>query len=569
MRRLPALRTFALLTLFSQGSLLAQSVNVLTWHSNNWRSGANTAETILTTSNVVESKFGKLCSVPTDGNVYAQPLIVINVPFTVNGVTTTHNVGYAVTENDSVYAFDANTCALLKSVSMVPVITGCTAGVSCEQPVDCHYIGGGGCQTIAPTVGVLGTPAIDLISDTLYLVAETQVGSGTNISAWIHRIHALDIRTLAEKTGSPAIISGSAGSNAFISQHQIQRAALLALDGVGPNGDNMVYVSFSLMDGTPEKLGFKPPGWMFGFDGTNLASQPTGLPYVFTTTPTGVAPDGPGGGIWQASAGPSAGFGSASDSTTYIFVGTGDGTWDAGSGGNNYADSFLKLTPSLQVADFFTRYNEPMYDDADEDYGSGGMMLVPDNTIAAHPYISVNIGKDGNVYVVDRGSPGGYNCDSDTNLQTIAGKYPYLSTPAFWDGHLYDANLGNSLKSWHVAASCNPGPVCTTGMAATTQKFIYGATPSISSNGNTTGTGIVWAVNSPNQVSGGTAAVLYAFDALTLKGLYASNQCGGQDRAGPAVKFVVPTVANGKVYIGTQTQVDVYGELATTRTCSK
>jgi len=554
--------------------LAAQSSNMLTWHNDNWRSGANTAEKILTTTNVTSALFGKICSAQTDGAVNAQPLIVTGVPFTVKGVATTHDVAYVATEKDSIYAFDANSCALLKSVSMVPVINGCTAGVTFEQPVDCHYIGGGGCLTVAPTVGILSTPVIDATSDdngttgTLYLVAETQVGAGKNISAWKHRIHALDITTLAEKTGSPAVIQGSAGLVTFISQRQIQRPGLLLLKNAGPNGDSMVYAAFSLMDGTPAKLGLKPPGWIFGYDTTNLNAQPSGLPYVFSSTPNGTGPDGPGGGIWQAGAGLAAGLGSATDPTTYIYVGTGDGTWDAGSGGNDYADSFIKLTPALQVAGFFTRADEPSYDDADIDFGSGGMMLVPDKTIPSHPYISINAGKDGNVYVIDRGSPGGYSSTSNTNVETVAGGYPFISTPAFWNGHLYDAVLGNALKSWHVSASCDPGPVCGTGVRSTKEKFAYGTTPSVSANGTAAATGIVWAIDSPNQVKGGAPAILYAFDALKLTELYDTTQCGTQDNPGLAVKFTVPTVVNGKVYIGTQGEMDVYGELPASRTCT-
>ncbi len=573
MRRHYAAPAISLLLVLSLTGLAAQSSNMLTWHNDNWRSGANTAEKILTTTNVTSSLFGKICSAPTDGAVNAQPLIVTGVPFTVSGVSTTHDVAYVATENDTLYAFDANNCALLNSVSMVPMVSGCSAGVTCEQPVDCHYIGGGGCKTVAPTVGILSTPVIDAVAGaggttgTLYLVAETQVGAGKKISTWKHRIHALDITTLAEKTGSPAVIQGSAGTVTFISQRQIQRPGLLLLKNAGPNGDSMVYAAFSLMDGTPAKLGLKPPGWIVGYDATNLSAQPAGLPYVFSSTPNGTGPGGPGGGIWQAGAGLAAGLGSATDPTTYIYVGTGDGTWDAGSGGSDYADSFIKLTPALQVAGFFTRYNEPMYAAADIDFGSGGVMLVPDKTIPSRPYISINAGKDGNVYVIDRGAPGGYNGISNTSVETVAGAYPFISTPAFCNGYLYDAVLGGALKSWRVSASCNPGPVCASGVRSTREKFAFGTTPSVSSNGTAAGTGIVWAVASPNQATGGSAAVLYAFDALNLTELYDTTQCATQDMPGLGVKFTVPAVVNGKVYIGTQGEMDVYGELPASRSC--
>jgi hypothetical protein len=573
MRTSCAIAIVCLVSVFHSAPLPAQ-VNVLTWHNDKGRSGANTEETTLTTTNVTKTSFGKICSAPVDGAMNAQPLIVTGVPFTVKGNTTTHDVAYVATENDTLYAFDANTCVLLKAASMVPLVKGCTPGVTCEQPVDCKSIGGGGCLTIAPTIGILSTPVIDAASGvnngttgTIYLVAETQIGAGGTPSAWKHRIHALDITTLAERRGSPAVIQGSFGTMTFHSGWQIQRPGLLLLRGAGPDGDNMVYTAFSLMDGAPGKLGLKPPGWVFGYDTTTLDSQPAGLPYIFNTTPNGVGPNGPGGGIWQAGAGLAGGFASATDPSQYIYVGTGDGTWDAGSGGSDYADSFLKLAPNLSVAGFFTRYNETAYATADKDWGSGGMMLVPDNTFSDQPYLSVNAGKDGNIYVIDRGSPGGYNGVSNTNVETVAGKLAYFGTPAFWNRHLYNSVVGGGvLKSWTMSASCNPGPVCTTGIRFSKVTFPFGTTPAVSSNGTTAGTGIVWAIASPDQVNGGVAAILYAVDAIKLVKLYDTGQCGTQDVPGLAVKFTVPSIANGKVYIGTQSELDVYG-LLPTRSC--
>ena len=329
----------------------------------------------------------------------------------------------------------------------------------------------------------------------------------------------------------------------------------------------MVYAGFSLMDGEPKVLGEKPPGWVFGYDTTNLTSQPIGLPYVFNTTPNGVGPDGPGGGVWQAGAGLSAGLASATDPNTYIYFGTGDGTWDANTLGNDYADSFLKLGANLQVAGYFTRYNEPTYKAANIDFGSGGMMLVPDNTFANYPYISINAGKDGNIYVIDRGSPGGYNGITDTNLETVPGKFAYFGTPAYWNGFIYDSIVGGSLRSWSVNNTCSPGPVCTTNVRSSNIKFPNGTTPSVSSNGTVAGTGIVWAIASPNQVNGGVPAILYAIDAVKMTELYDTTQCGTQDIPGLGVKFTVPSVANGKVYVGTQGELDVFGEFSAARTC--
>jgi hypothetical protein len=572
MRRYCAPAAICLLLIFHSAALTAQSTNLLTWHNNNGRSGANTTETILTTTNVTKTTFGKICSAPLDGAAYAQPLIVTGVPFTAGGKTATHDIAYVATQNDTLYAIDANNCAQLASVNLVPIIPGCVSGKTCEQPVDCKSIGGGGCLTVAPTMGILSTPAIDAAlgangtTGTIYLVAETQIGAGALPSAWKHRIHALDITTLAEMPGSPGLVQGNVGSVPFRSGWQIQRPGLLLLKNAGPNGDTMVYFAFSLMDGAPRKLGQKPPGWVFGYDTTNLSAQPAGLPYIFNTTPNGVGPNGPGGGIWQAGAGLAGGVASASDPTQYIYFGTGDGTWDAGSGGSDYADSFVKLNPSLQVAGFFTRYNEPSYATANKDFGSGGMMLVPDNEFASHPYISINAGKDGNLYVIDRGSPGGYNGVSDTNVQTFNAKFAFFGTPAYWNQTLYNGIVGGILKSWHLQDTCVPGPICSAGLRRSLVKFYNGVTPSVSSNGNTRGTGIVWAIETYNQASGGSPAILYAFDAVSLVELYDTTQCGTHDTPGLAVKFTVPSVVNGKAYVGTQGELDVYGVIPT-RTC--
>jgi len=371
---------------------------------------------------------------------------------------------------------------------------------------------------------------------------------------------------MTEMPGSPKLIQGSFGAVTFHSAWQIQRSGLLLLKNAGPNGDNMVYMAFSLMDGSPGKLGFKPPGWVFGYDTTNLSSQPVGLPYIFTSTPNGAGPYGPGGGIWQAGAGLSGGVASATDPTQYIYLGTGDGTWDAGSGGSDYANSFLKLTPSLQVADYFTRYNEVSYATGNEDFGSGGMMLVPDKTFASAPYISINAGKDGNIYVIDRGSPGGYNGLVNTNFETVPGKFAYFGTPAYWNGHLYDGIVGGALKSWPVSSLCSPGPVCTTGIRSTQISRPFGTTPAVSSNGTVAGTGIVWDLAPADQATGVVPPILYAFDAIKMTKLYDTGQCGTKDTPGLGAKFSVPTIANGKVCIGTQGELDVYGILPT-RTC--
>jgi hypothetical protein len=557
----------------NSANLVAQArVNVTTWHNDNWRTGRNTRETILNTTNVNEASFGKLCSAPTDGAIYAQPLIVTGVPFTVGTKTTTHDIAYVVTQNDTVYAFDANNCAKLKSFSLVPKAKGCVEGTTCEQPVDCHYVGAGGCQTIAPTLGILGTPVIDPGpggTGTIYMVAETQVGAGTSITAYRHRIHALDITNLTERVGSPELIRGTFGAATMESHQQIQRTGLLLLPNAGPNGDTMVYFGMSLMDGSPGVLNEKPYGWVFGYDTTNLSAQPAGLPYVFCTTPDGVGPNGPGGGVWLDSAGIASGFASATDPTPYLFIVTGDGTFDVNTGGDDYADSFVRLAPDLQVSAFFTRYNElTAYTPGNVDMGSGGLMLVPDNVYANFPYVAINASKDGNIYVVNRESPGGFTGSVDTNTQTFAVGHSFFSSPAYWNLNLYYAYGGGALTSYPVKNTCKPGgPICSTGEKSTNIIFKSGTTPFVSSNSTVTGTPIVWALQNAYSATGGTPTILYAFDAVSLNELYDTTQCGTEDTPGFSVKFTTPIVANGKAYVGTQSELDVFGTLAVPRTC--
>ena len=544
---------------------LFAGTDVLTAHTDNARTGLIETETVLNRSNVRAATFGKVCSTPVDGQIYAEPLVVSNVDFV--GSQAPLDVVYVATMNDSVYAINAADCSVLRKVSLVPVAGGCIQGKTCEQPVQCAHVGGGGCATISPIIGILSTPVIkmpgpnDTGPGTLYLVAETQVGADNSISAWYHRLHALQLDTLSERADSPIVIGGDYMGRQFVSKDHVQRPGLLLTGTTSPPGHTL-YIAFSLMDGSPNL----PRGWMFGYSADLLTPQPPGLPYVFTTTPTGVSPSGPGGGIWQGGAGLAYGADSANSSSSFLFFGTGDGTFDAFHGGPNYADTFLKLTPNLQVDAYFTRSNEFKLP-VDTDYGSGGVLLIPPNVVASHPYLAVNGSKDGNIYVVDRAHPGGYNASRNTNVETITGTGVYHDAPAFFNQHVYIAPVAGPISSFRVSDTCNPGPLCTPPDAIGKVNFKYGATPSISWNGTDLKTAIVWGLWTPGQPSGGTAAVLYAFTADTLSTIYSANSCPVRDAAGLGVKFSVPTVANGRVYVGTQTELDVYGLLKPGSVC--
>ncbi len=589
-RRLTAMLGIVL----SAATALAQ-VNVTTWHNEVGRTGQNTQETILTPGNVAKNTFGKICSATVDGQVYAQPLTVWNS-------ATGKNTVYVETENDTIYAFDGTNCSLIQKASLLP-------SNGTEYPVDCCFIGGGLCQTVAPSVGILSTPTIDRATNTLYVVTESQVGStGTEgkdcktkqpPSAWVHRLHALDLTSgqtfLNEKDGGPVQIQGSVSTGkTFSSKNQIQRPGLLWL-----NGDpSLVYLAFSMMDNSPPPF---PPGWVFAYDAQNLADS--NYPKVFATTPT-TSGNTNGGGIWQGGAGLAAGVDSKGGKT-YIYFGTGNGTFDAYKStppNTDYGQSFVKLNVDLSgVADYFAEYKalSDGCECVDLDFGAGGVALIPDNTLSDHPYIAVAAGKQKEIFVLDRAKPGKYHgsctgkCPAfnskgdcagpppvckgtNENIETVPTGTNYRVTPAFWNSSLYYSSAQDALKLYPVSATCEngqPGPVCPWVAESNDGKgdvisFLYGVTPSVSADG--TASGIVWAIRNYRVVQGGPPATLFAFAGNTLGELYDSTQCviGGKqvDEPGPATKFSVPTIANGYVYIGTQTDFDIYGPL--TRTCN-
>lgn len=491
-------------------------VSVLTWHNDNARTGQNLAEIILTPWNVNSANFGKKCSYSVDGQVYAQPLYVPGVRI----AGGTHNVIYVVTEHDSVYAFDADclrttllwhTTFLKSGVTTMP----CT---SSAQPQ---------CDTtiLAPERGVTATPVIDTARHTIYVGAQT-VEDGV----YTQKLHALDIRTGAETAGSPVVIAATAPTNpntSFNAQEALQRSALLLLDGV-------VYVPVASNDSTN--------GWLIGYNEWTLAQQG-----VFCVTPNGSL-----GAIWMGGAGP------AVDSSGDIYFTTGNGTFDANTGGSDYSMSLVKLSVSgatLSVADYFTPSNEARLSQRDLDLASGGLILLPDQP-GAHPHEVVLAFKTGEIMLLNRDNLGKFN--SAHAIQNFKfDRQGYWSTAAYWNENVYLAGVSGALTQWTLSNGKFP---CAPTHSSSTIYSYPGATPSISANGLTNA--IVWAIETQGQVQGGGAAVLHAYDANNVSmELYNSNQAGTRDVPGAAVKFSVPTIANGKVYIGTQTDIDVFGLL--------
>lgn len=500
------------------------AASVLTYHNDLGRTGQNLNETLLTPASVSSTTFGKLFSDPIDGQAYAQPLYVPNVTITGQG---THNVAYVATENDTVYAFDADRAgSALWHTSLL--LNGGSAVAS----------GDTSCDQIVPQIGITSTPVIDLTSNTLYAVAMTKEGA-----TYFQRLHALDITTGQEKLGGPVVITatvpgtgaGNSGGNiTFDAFSQLNRPGLALVNG-------MVYIAFgSHCDIGPYH------GWVFAYSASNLTQAG-----VYNVTANGSQ-----GAIWQTGDAP------AVDSGNNLYVMTGNGTFDADTGGVDFGDSFLKISKSgssLTLSDYFTPFNQANLDSSDQDVGSGGPLVLPDQS-GAHPHLLVGASKPGTIYLLNRDNMGHYcnGCSSDTQIvQSLPSAIgASFGTPAYWNGNVYFLGVGDFLKAFSVTngmLSTSP-----TSLAPTT--FGYpGATPSISASGTTHA--IVWALQ--NDAAGSGPAVLHAYDATNVATeLYNSNQAAGsRDAAGVAVKFTVPTVVNGKVYVGTSSELDVFGLL--------
>jgi Bacterial Ig-like domain (group 2) len=521
----------------TSASVAAVYTGVLTYHNDLARTGQNLNETILTPSNVNSAQFGKLFSYPVDGEVYAEPLYVANVNIEGQGP---RNVVYVATEHDSVYAFDADR---LSSQPLWHVsFTSPNAGIASVSAADVQT------DAFDLEIGITGTPVIDPSSGVLYVVVYTKENGD-----YVFRLHALDITNGTEKLGGPVVIQASVagtgdgndgqGHVVFNPFRQLQRSGLLLLDGI-------VYVAFaSHADNNPYH------GWLLGYDARTLQQL-----LVYNDTP-----DGAQGGIWESGAAP------AADANGNAFLATGNGTFDADVGGADFGDSILRLsaeTGHLTVADFFTPFNQELLIERDFDLGSGGVMLLPDQP-GPHPHLLVGGGKGGSIYLADRDSMGRFR---STDNSQIVESIPeangfillFLSSPAYWNSNVYvDGSLplgttpGYPLQSFRVSN----GLLSSAPVSQTATLFGYpGAVPAVSANGSTNG--IVWAIQSDGYTSG-KSAVLHAYDATDVsRELYNSNQAEARDASGPAVKFTVPTVANGKVYVGTGTELDVYGLLS-------
>ncbi|HTJ31472.1 MAG TPA: hypothetical protein VL346_13290, partial [Acidobacteriaceae bacterium] len=504
--------------------------DVTTYHYNNARDGLNAQETILTPSNVNSSQFGKLALLSVDGHVDAQPLFLANL--TVNGQS--RNVLYVATEHGSLYAFDADTFTQLWKVSLIP---------SGETPSDPHN-----CGQITPEIGLTATPVIDRTlgaHGTLFAVATSKDSN----SAYHQRLYAIDITTGAQLQSPTEIAASYPGSGAntqngnviFDPARYAERAGLLLLNG------NIYTAWTSHCDQSPYT------GWIIAYNATTLQQS-----HVLNITPNGGL-----GGIWMA------GDGLAADSAGSIYLLDGNGTFDSSltngfPSNGDYGNAILRLStqPTLQVADYFEGYDTISESNADQDLGSGGLILLPDlkDANGATRQLLAAAGKDGAIYLADRANLGKYNPSTSAVNSNL---YQYLgnalgagsfSTPAYFNGALYYGPVGRPLLSFPVAqARLAASPQ--TRSAAT---FAYpGTTPAISANGSSSG--IVWALESNT----GGAAVLHAYDPANLAHEYynSSQASANRDSFGNGNKYIAPVIVNGKVYVGTPSAVAVFGLL--------
>jgi chitodextrinase len=504
-----------------------------TFHNDNMRTGQNISETVLTPANVNPIQFGKLVSYSLDGIAFASPLYVAGVSIPSNGV---HNVVYVATENDSVYAFDAD------GLSSTPLwhVNFLKSGVT---TVPCADVGE--CGDIPVQIGITSTPVVDPTSGTIYVVAKTKESS-----TYVQRLHALDITTGAEKFGGPVVLTASApgtgvdssgGKETFNALRENQRPGLLFSNGVlyfafGSHGDNSPW-----------------HGWVLGYNATTLQQV-----LVYNDTPNGGYG---GGGIWQC------GGGLATDTTGDLYFTTSNGDFDVNTGGIDYGDSIMKLSTTGSVVDYFTPYNQSNLSANNLDLGSAGPVLLVDQTGGPYPHLLVSAGKGGTIYVINRDNMGHFNANSDSQIvQELVGALPNgdaeignFSAPVYFNGYVYFAAVNDTLKAFQLSNG-----VLSTGPTSQSAAIypIRGGAFAVSANGNANG--ILWAIQSNGASADNPNApgVLYAYDATNLADeLYDSTEAGSRDTMDLAAKFSIPLVANGKVFVGSQSKLTTYGLL--------
>lgn len=484
------------------------------------RSGVNSQETQLTPTSVTAAHFGKLFSLPVDSHVYGQPLYVPGLM--IGGKT--HNVIFVATENDTAYAFDADQSGdPLWKTSLVNSSGG-------EAPVPCGDVDG---CSIAGTIGVMATPVISLDQNAIYVEARSKQNG-----AYLHKLHALDLVTGAEKFGGPVVINASVPGSAsdhdangnvnFDPLRENCRPALLLLNGV-------VYFAFASISDVPPYH-----GWVLGYSADTL--QQTA---VFNVTPNGSE-----GGIWQNN-------GLSVDSGGNIYAVAGNGTTPPST--NNYGQAYVKLSPQLAVVDYFAPFNASTLNVTDLDVGSGGLLLLPDQG-GNHPHLLVAAGKEGRIYLVDRDNMGKFHSGDDSQIvQSISnavgtGEERNFYPPIFWSGNVYFSGANDVIRAF----SLQNGLLSTTPVMQSSTQFTFPGSGMIISANGTSGA-ILWSLEWHASSHQGT---LHAYDPGDLSHeFWNSDQSGSRDSLGAITRLNVPLVINGKVYVSGISAITVLGLL--------
>lgn len=537
---------------------ISQTGSVLTYHNDNYRTGSNPNETILNTSNVNAQQFGKLFSYPVDGGIMAQPLYVPNVSIPGQGM---HNVVYVVTEQDSIYAFDADQPNNLHPLWHTSYISS-ALGITPAYP----YTFKGDTKD---GFGIDGTPAIDLSSNTMYLVAAT-----TENGSIIDKLHALDITTGQDKVGlTPVIITATVpgtsadsvnGQLSFNPANAHNRPGLLLQNGV-------VYIAYSVfVEGGPTPYNYGH-GWLFAYDASTFKQLG-----AYISTPGDIYGD-----FW--------GGAPAADTNGNIYVVTGNGGFDLNTGGADAGDSFLKLNLSknITLTDYITPFNQYCFDEYDTDLGSMGIVLLPDQS-GPNQHLMIGGGKEGRLYVINRDNLGQYTPDTtDTDVcadqsrtdidkvvqETFVNPQGELfGTPVYWqrsDGKefIYVSTNYGYVDAYNIVN----GLIDSSSFTHSVDTMAYqGAILTLSSNQNQPNTGILWGLTNPLNCPeydfdciNSNPGTIVAYDASDIsKELYISNQNPNRDTpTGVRIHFSMPTVAGGKLFVGTSDSLDVYGLL--------
>jgi Domain of unknown function (DUF4214) len=541
-----------------ESRLTPSAVDVLTYHNDNASTGQYLVESTLNPGNVNSSTFGQVLSVAVDGQVYAEPLYMSNVNITTGAFQGTRNVLFVATEHDSVYTFDADTGAVLWHDSFINPAAGVTTVPNADVAS----------KDISPEIGITATPVIDPTANTIYVEVKTkEILNGAD--HYVQRLHAVSVNNGSETMGGPALIADTIfdGSNyTYVSGPTVNGT------GAGSINGKITFNALRQMDRTALTLyngtiymGFASHndigpyhGWVLGYSAQNLA-----LVAAFNTTPNGTE-----GGIWES------GGRIAISPQGALFLETGNGTFDTTLDANgfpiqgDYGDSFIKLAvdPSssptnqningwrLKAVDYFTPRNQAALDANDRDLGSGGPLLLPASVgSTAHPLLLVGAGKQGVIYLIDQNNMGKYHSKANDVVQTLPGGMIASSydTPAYYNGTIYYVADGDVAKAFSIAN----GVLSASPTSESSDSYAFpGSTPSISANGSTGG--IVWDIDHGSNELRAYSASNYSDE------LYTSAQAANnRDQLGSSVKFTVPLVANGKVYVGTSNSVVFFGLL--------